>query len=397
MGKKGRVYSRGGLLWVDFRYLGERVREPSGLENTAANRQHLRKQLDLIVAEIENGVFRFAKRFPQSKRKGFFSQIEGRVFAKQPNEILFGDYERDKWWPEMSAGMSQSQIRDYKSILKVHLLPYFGKRPFSDFGPVLTKKFVAHLHQRKTPRGNPLSPKRMRNILIPLRMIFRDACDEFGWTNLPDPFKGFRLPVNARLRIRPFSPDEWADLMESMNGWYRPYFEFAVQTGLRPSEQVALKWESVDDGFVHIERSRVRGREKTQLKTPESNRSIEIRPSMRKVLEIQKAMTAHLESPYVFVNTQGRPIDQNVLRGVWVVAMKKSGLPFRRMYETRHTFATWALQSGESVGWVARTLGHVDTTMVHRTYGRFIPNLTRQDGSAFEHLLAGPTKKDNPK
>ena len=117
---------------------------------------------------------------------------------------------------------------------------------------------------------------------------------------------------------------------------------------------------------------------------------------MRKVLETQKAMTAHLESPYVFVNTQGRPIDQNVLRGVWVVAMKKSGLPFRRVYETRHTSATWALQSGESVGWVARTLGHVDTTMVHRTYGRFIPNLTRQDGSAFEHLLAGSRKKRQP-
>ena len=32
--KKGSVYSRGGKLWVDFRYLGERVREPSGLDDT---------------------------------------------------------------------------------------------------------------------------------------------------------------------------------------------------------------------------------------------------------------------------------------------------------------------------------------------------------------------------
>jgi integrase len=31
-----------------------------------------------------------------------------------------------------------------------------------------------------------------------------------------------------------------------------------------------------------------------------------------------------------------------------------------------------------------RTLGHVNTAMVYRTYGRYIPNLTRHDGSEFE-------------
>ena len=56
-GKKGTIYSRNKKLWVDFRYLGERVREPSGLNDTQANRILLRKQISLVVAEIENGVF----------------------------------------------------------------------------------------------------------------------------------------------------------------------------------------------------------------------------------------------------------------------------------------------------------------------------------------------------
>ena len=64
------------------------------------------------------------------------------------------------------------------------------------------------------------------------------------------------------------------------------------------------------------------------------------------------------------------------------------------MYETRHTFASWALAAGETPEWVARTLGHVDTSMVYRTYGRYIPNLTRQDGSAFERqYMAGTNEK----
>jgi integrase len=78
-------------------------------------------------------------------------------------------------------------------------------------------------------------------------------------------------------------------------------------------------------------------------------------------------------------------------------AMKRSQLPYRRMYETRHTFASWALAAGESPEWVARTLGHVNTSMVYKTYGRYIPNLTRQDGPALEGLLGGTeNKKGNP-
>jgi integrase len=92
-------------------------------------------------------------------------------------------------------------------------------------------------------------------------------------------------------------------------------------------------------------------------------------------------LASGVDSPYVFINTEARPILQDKLREHWARCMKKSGLRPRRMYETRHTFASWALAAGETPAWVAHTLDHVDTSMVHRIYGRFIPNLTRQDGS----------------
>ena len=90
-GKKGSVVSRGGKLWVDFYYLQERVREPSGLDDVPANRLLLRSQLNLVVAEIENGVFEFAKRFPHSRSKDRFMQLEGKAHRKGPEEIVFGD------------------------------------------------------------------------------------------------------------------------------------------------------------------------------------------------------------------------------------------------------------------------------------------------------------------
>ncbi len=130
-GKRGRVYARGGKLWVDFRYLGERVREPSGLKDTPTDRKTLRRQLDLVMAEIENGVFEFAKRFPHSKRRDHFTLLEGRAVIKDPREALFGKY-AERWMEEMKPGMSFSQLRDYTIILRAHHLPYFAAMPFSE-------------------------------------------------------------------------------------------------------------------------------------------------------------------------------------------------------------------------------------------------------------------------
>jgi len=94
--------------------------------------------------------------------------------------------------------------------------------------------------------------------------------------------------------------------------------------------------------------SRVRNQEKSDMKTTESRRRITIRPTMARILQNQKDLTAHLESLCVFVNTAGRPILQDKLRELWKRVMKKSGLSYRRMYKTRHIFASWALAAGEA-------------------------------------------------
>jgi integrase len=258
--------------------MGQRVRERTGLDDTPLNRKQVQKQLNLITAEIENGVFEFAKRFPHSKRIDHFAELEGRQVTQSPSEVLFGDYV-EKWWRDMEPGMSINKIRDYQSALNSHLLPHFGRMPLSEFTKVRMKKFVALMKSKKNVQGKPLSGRRIQNVMIPLRIIVRDAIDEFGWTDFADPFANLKVPKARKSRAYPFSFDEWQTLMGHVPAWYRPYFEFAVQTGLRPSEQVALKWSAIDDRFIHIELSRVRNVEKEDLKTEERRRMIEIRLS----------------------------------------------------------------------------------------------------------------------
>jgi len=45
------------------------------------------------------------------------------------------------------------------------------------------------------------------------------------------------------------------------------------------------------------------------------------------------------------------------------------------------------IASGESPEWVAHQMGHTTTEMLFSVYSRYVPNLTRRDGSAFEQLL----------
>jgi integrase len=197
---KGSVYGRNGKLWVDFRYLGERVREPSGLADTPLNRKAVRKQLNLITAEIDNGLFEFAERFPHSSRKAYFAELEGNRVKRKPDEILFQDYV-ERWFPRMKPGMSESQVRDYTSILKSTLLPRFGKKPFSEFwSRIRMKEFIVELKARKNRFGKPLSGKRIQNIMIPLRVIVKDAIDEYEWYDLHDPFAGLKLPKARKSR-----------------------------------------------------------------------------------------------------------------------------------------------------------------------------------------------------
>ena len=73
---------------------------------------------------------------------------------------------------------------------------------------------------------------------------------------------------------------------------------------------------------------------------------------------------------------------------VWYPALKRAGLRARKPYQTRHTFATLALSSGEEIGWVAKQLGHSNTEMVIRHYYLHITNNTRQDGAALDRAAA---------
>jgi integrase len=99
----------------------------------------------------------------------------------------------------------------------------------------------------------------------------------------------------------------------------------------------------------------------------------------------------------VFSNLAGEPIDNaNFCKRVWYPLLAHLGLRRRRPYQLRHTAATLWLTAGENPLWIARQLGHANTEMLFRVYARWVKDVTRNDGSAFEKLLAAETSAAHP-
>lgn len=145
-------------------------------------------------------------------------------------------------------------------------------------------------------------------------------------------------------------------------------------------EQVALTWERIDFSRNKIQvREGWRRGQKTNLKVPAANRDVDILPPVRKAPEQQRLIAGG--SDLVFPSRRGGHINVgNLRRRVWYPALAKAGLKRRDLYNTRHTFATHALASGEDPGWVAKMLGHTTLLMLMTRYYRYVPNLTRRDG-----------------
>lgn len=386
----GSIYPRqeSGKLVIDFRYQKMRCREQTLLDDSTVNRRRLGKLLEKIEYEISHGLFDYAKTFPNSPRAKKFARD-----SEQMNGApLFSEFV-DEWWQENAFRWKRSGVQNMRSTLNQHLLPSFGNISINQVckGDIL--KFRAGLAALPGRSGNKLSNKRINNIMQPLKSILDEAADRYGFVS---PFRSIkRLPVN-KPDVNPFSLAEAMRFLDSVREDFRNYYTVRFFSGLRTGEIDGLRWKNVDfeRGLIYVRESFTYGEMDTP-KTPGSNRDVQMSSPVRDALLEQRKLTIGI-SEYVFCNRDGRQLDQaNVTKRIWYPTLARLGMEKRRPYQTRHTAATLWLAAGENPEWVARQLGHASTQMLFHTYSRYIPNATRQDGSAIESLIRSCTTQED--
>ena len=74
-------------------------------------------------------------------------------------------------------------------------------------------------------------------------------------------------------------------------------------------------------------------------------------------------------SGVLFPSAGGGRIELNNWRSRhWTPALPASGVAHRRIYDLRHTYATWSLAAGIDIFTLARRMG-TSVAMIDRTYG----------------------------
>lgn len=355
---------------ITFSFQGVRCRERIKLKPTAANLKAAARHRAAVLDAIARGTFDYAVTFPDSKNAARFATRQGEV-------TTIATY-LGEWLRQQKQHVKASTWADYAKSVNNHLVPEFGDTRLSAI-----KRSDVRAWCDKLTAGN----KRISNLLSPLRITLQQAVEDelieanplYGWT--------YRRKEAPKVidDVDPFSIEEQAAILKALgekpgraDGLH--LIRFALWTGLRTSELVALEWGDIDRlrGTIRISRAHTQASDEPEKpKTKAGKREVKLLPDALEALSAQRLLSGTHASGRIFLNPRtGEPWagDQAIRKTLWQPALLKAGVRYRRPYQTRHTYASMMLSAGESPMWVAQQMGHRDWTMIATIYGRWIPD-----------------------
>lgn len=387
-GKRNNLFLRAGNWCVDIIIDGQRTRRSFGKDKRAAEAVLLELEKQRTLARLSSSdVIETIK--PKQK-------TESITFAEMCEKFL-----------ELRRDRKLVTLRGYAGVVNRALLPEFGKLKLTQITPELIMRFRMKLQSQKSKRRTRavksngqddykyerLKSGTINTVLGVLRNILDEAARLGDIDN--SPFRRVRGTASSTRENKPLSLGQVHKIIEKCDESFRPLITFLAYTGCRPSEAFALKWDDVDfeRGEISISAARVIGVESTP-KTKAGNRTIVMLPPVRAVLKSLKEQQAILElGRHVFLTAAGQPINEySALYRAWSKALKAAGLPRRRPYELRHSFASNMLAEGMPIPFISRMIGHANPATTFAYYAADVESLREQYAKRMADLIADSAK-----
>jgi integrase len=279
-----------------------------------------------------------------------------------------GEYER---------GLKPTTLMEYRSVLRVHLLPVFGGRDLDS----LTTREIDEWRSAKLRAG---ASRRVANKCL---MVLHNL---LGWAVRHRDLAANPAVLVQRLPERYDAGDYRFYDVEQVLALARAaasqqdaaLFLTAAFTGLRRGELVALRWRDVDfpAEAIRVMRSYSKG----SLTVPKSNHS-RVVPMVAQVAQALAGLWQRghdtMADDLVFPGEEGGFLDASALRRRYCVACDVASLERLRFHDLRHTFGSLAINKASLVQ-VQHWLGHADI----ETTARYLHHKRRSDEA---QLLAG--------
>ncbi len=324
--------------------------------------------------------------------------------GEQREPITFSQYVMREWERTFVPRLSKGKRITNWSIIKHHLIPYFGAMVLSrisdshveDFvaamkakprsgdenfryspayinaGLSLLRTFLRNAYRRRVIREFPLreplpllaEPKLRNELTTEEETRFLAAFDDE--TMLREYIRIHSKRGNVVSSPRFGSPRIFGGGMKWDREAAKDYFDrfhaskalfsAALHTGLRRDDLRLLKWSSVDLGRRVITVVMKKTREVAVI--PISKPLSEILHSLRRSTVIGEC---------VFLTSEGRPYSVTTINRYFAIAKQLAGITRRfRFHDVRHTFGSKLASAGVSTAIIRRCLGHTSSRMAER-------------------------------
>ena len=253
-----------------------------------------------------------------------------------------------------------------RRYLHCQILPFFAGRPIAEIDREEVQRWFRSLH------AVPAAANRSAPVLS---IIMQQA---EAWGLRPEggnPCKGIRRYRQKRSE-RFLSPEEYRrlgmvlDRHEDRQPFRVAALRLLLLTGCRKSEIIGLEWRFYRDGRLYL------GDSKT------GPRTVWLCNAAREVLD-----GLPRSSRFVFP-IAGRRAPWLWLDRFWGDVRAETGLDDVRLHDTRHSYASMALSSGETIRTVGRLLGH-DNAATTLKYAHLSDTTVRETVEALAPLLSG--------
>jgi len=306
-----RIYKRENIWYIDYTYQGKRCRKRVGKSQRLA--ELALRDIELKILKKEHlGIDDYPPiEFNALSRK----YLEYAKVNKAPNTYFLN-------------------VNNFK-----HLTDYFKDRYISEIR-------AADVEMYKVERLKYVCPSSVNRDLAVLHNYFNKAI-EWGYLDV-NPMKGVKLLKEPPGRLRFLNKEEIVKLLESMPVQTRTIIIFAMNTGMRKSEILNLKWSDVN----------LNNRTITLDKTKTNERRII--PINDIVYKELTAFNNHDKEGLVFANQKVN------LRRYFTEGLRKAGIKDFCFHDLRHTFASHLAMSGVNINVIQQLLGHKSIKMTLR-------------------------------
>lgn len=167
----------------------------------------------------------------------------------------------------------------------------------------------------------------------------------------------------------------------------RNYLTFAIFTGARVGELMALEISDIDIENEKIYISKSKERKSQRINSTKTSKARYI--DMIKIVKESAISQINIREEKPSKSGRLFDISENGLMSCWKELLKECGLESRVLYQTRHSFATIMLTNGEEPLWISAMLGHSSLHTTFTYYVKYIPQKKKRAGFVDFSLCGG--------